>query len=53
MFLAAVPGRELRIAVSCGFATFSEDADDASMLVRQADGRMYAAKAARSRKRPK
>ena len=51
--LAAVPGRELRIAVSCGFATFSEDADDASMLVRQADGRMYAAKAARSRKRPR
>ncbi len=47
--LAAVPGRELRIAVSCGFASFPEDADDASVLLRRADGRLYAAKAARQR----
>jgi diguanylate cyclase (GGDEF)-like protein len=46
-------GRELRLRVSCGCASFPEDADDASMLLRQADGRMYAAKAARSRKRSK
>jgi diguanylate cyclase (GGDEF)-like protein len=38
----------LRLAVSCGFACFPEDAEDASQLLRQADGRMYAAKAARS-----
>ena len=38
----------LRIAVSCGFASFPEDAEDAGQLLRQADGRMYAAKAARS-----
>lgn len=47
--LAAVPGRELRIAVSCGFASFPEDAEDASVLLRRADGRLYAAKAARQR----
>ena len=46
-------GRELRLRVSCGCASFPDDADDASMLLRQADGRMYAAKAARSRKRAK
>ena len=46
-------GRELRLRVSCGCASFPEDADDASMLLRQADGRMYAAKAARARKRSK
>jgi len=46
-------GRELRLRVSCGRASFPEDADDASMLLRQADGRMYAAKAARARKRSK
>ncbi len=46
-------GRELRLRVSCGCASFPEDADDASMLLRQADGRMYAAKAARSRNRSK
>lgn len=40
--------RRPRIAVSCGFASFPEDADDAGQLLRQADGRMYAAKAARS-----
>ncbi len=51
--LAAGKGRELRLRVSCGRASFPEDADDASMLLRQADGRMYAAKAARSRKRSK
>lgn len=51
--LAAVPGLELRIAVSCGFASFPEDADAADLLLRQADGRMYAAKAARSGKRSK
>ncbi len=51
--LAAGEGRELRLRVSCGRASFPEDADDASMLLRQADGRMYAAKAARSRKRSK
>ncbi len=45
--LAAVPGRELRIGVSCGLATFPDDADDVGHLIRQADGRMYAAKAAR------
>ena len=61
--IVAVPGRELRIGVSCGLATFPDDADDAvkaavsvpicdidgvvGRLVRQADGRMYAAKAAR------
>jgi GGDEF domain-containing protein len=46
---AAGKGRRLRIAVSYGFASFPEDAEDASQLLRQADGRMYAAKAARSR----
>jgi diguanylate cyclase (GGDEF)-like protein len=49
-------GRRLRIAVSFGFASFPEDAEDAGQLIRQADGRMYAAKAARSgsaRKRPR
>ena len=51
--LADGKGRELRLRVSCGCASFPEDADDASMLLRQADGRMYAAKAARSRKRSK
>jgi diguanylate cyclase (GGDEF)-like protein len=49
--------RRLRIAVSFGFASFPEDAEDAGQLLRQADGRMYAAKAARSRparkKRPR
>lgn len=50
-------GSRLRIAVSFGFASFPEDAEDAGQLLRQADGRMYAAKAARSRparkKRPR
>jgi len=41
-------GRGVRIAVSFGFASFPEDAEDAGQLLRQADGRMYAAKAARS-----
>ena len=48
--------RRLRIAVSFGCASFPEDAEDAGQLLRQADGRMYAAKAARSRparKRPR
>jgi diguanylate cyclase (GGDEF)-like protein len=45
--LVAVPGRELRIGVSCGLATLPDDADDVGHLIRQADGRMYAAKAAR------
>jgi diguanylate cyclase (GGDEF)-like protein len=48
--------QRLRIAVSFGFASFPEDAEDAGQLLRQADGRMYAAKAARSRparKRPR
>ncbi len=40
-------GHRLRIAVSCGFASFPDDAEDAGQLLRQADGRMYAAKAAR------
>ena len=44
---------ELRLRVSCGSACFPEDAEDASTLLRQADGRMYAAKAARARKRSK
>ncbi len=44
----ATKGRQLRIAVSFGFASFPEDAEDAGELLRQADGRMYAAKAARS-----
>ena len=54
--LAAAPGHQLPIAVSCGLASFPEDADDADILLRQADGRMYAAKAARAasaRKRSK
>ncbi len=51
--LAAGSGRELRLRVSCGRASFPEDADDASILLLHADGRMYAAKAARARKRPK
>lgn len=51
--LAVVPDRELRIAVSCGFASFPEDADDASALLRWADGRLYAAKAARQGARRK
>ncbi len=50
-------GRRVRISVSFGFASFPEDAEDSSQLLRQADGRMYAAKAARNRptrkKRPK
>jgi diguanylate cyclase (GGDEF)-like protein len=50
--LTSVPSIELRIAVSCGFASFPEDADDAEKLLRHADGRMYAAKAARAHKRP-
>lgn len=52
----ATKGRRLRIAVSFGFASFPEDAEDAGQLLRHADGRMYAAKAARSgsaRKRPR
>ena len=47
--IAGTPEDDLRVAVSCGFATFPEDADDANALVRQADGRMYASKAARYR----
>lgn len=52
----ALKGRRLRLAVSLGFASFPEDAEDADQLLRQADGRMCAAKAARSRsarKRPR
>ena len=45
--LVTVPGRELRLGVSFGMATFPDDADDVGSLIRQADGRMYAAKAAR------
>jgi len=45
--LTAVPGRELRLAVSCGQASFPEDASDSGTLMRHADGHMYAAKAAR------
>ena len=45
--LTAVPGRELRLAVSCGLASFPEDASDSGALIRHADGQMYAAKAAR------
>ena len=45
--LTAVPGRELRLAVSCGLASFPEDASDSGALMRHADGQMYAAKAAR------
>ncbi|MDP2674048.1 MAG: GGDEF domain-containing protein [Dehalococcoidia bacterium] len=45
--LTAVPGRELRLAVSCGLASFPEDASDSGTLIRHADGQMYAAKAAR------
>lgn len=47
-------GQELRLPVSCGLASFPEDTADVNALLRQADGRMYAAKAARygaSRKR--
>jgi diguanylate cyclase (GGDEF)-like protein len=40
-------GRPFHIAVSCGCASFPDDAEDAGQLLRQADGRMYAAKAAR------
>jgi diguanylate cyclase (GGDEF)-like protein len=47
--IAGVSKKEIRIAVSCGFACFPEDADDANALLRQADGRMYASKAARYR----
>ncbi len=47
--LAAVPGRELHISVSCGSASFPEDGDDAEQILRLADGCMYAAKAARRR----
>jgi diguanylate cyclase (GGDEF)-like protein len=49
-------GRRLRIAVSFGFASFPEDAKDVGQLLSLADGRMYAAKAARggsARNRPK
>jgi len=45
--LTAVPGRELRLAVSCGLASFPEDASDGGALMRHADGQMYAAKAVR------
>jgi diguanylate cyclase (GGDEF)-like protein len=45
--LTAGPGRELRLAVSCGVAAFPEDAGDGGALIRHADGHMYAAKAAR------
>ena len=45
--LTAAPGRELRLAVSCGLASFPEDASDTGTLMRHADGHMYAAKAAR------
>lgn len=51
--LTAGKDRELRLAVSCGRASLPEDADDAGMLLRKADGQMYAAKAARARNRPK
>jgi diguanylate cyclase (GGDEF)-like protein len=51
--LATGKGRELHLAVSCGRASFPEDAVDAGMLLRNADGHMYAAKAARARKQPK
>lgn len=43
------PSRDLRVGVSCGFASFPQDAEDANALIRQADGRMYASKAARYR----
>ena len=45
--LTAVPGRELRLAVSCGLASFPDDASDGGALIRHADGQMYAAKAGR------
>jgi diguanylate cyclase (GGDEF)-like protein len=44
-------GRDLHLSVSWGRASFPEDADDADALLRKADGLMYAAKAARSRRR--
>jgi diguanylate cyclase (GGDEF)-like protein len=45
---AAGNNHSLRIAVSCGSASFPEDGKEASEILRQADGRMYAAKAARN-----
>ena len=45
--LTALAGHELRLAVSCGLASFPEDAGDGGALMRHADGQMYAAKAAR------
>ncbi len=45
--VAAPDGSAVAIGVSCGYASFPGDADDASLLLRTADGRMYAAKAAR------
>ena len=50
--LTAVPGARLRLAVSCGLASFPEDASDGGALIRHADGHMYAAKAARYQRRP-
>jgi diguanylate cyclase (GGDEF)-like protein len=44
-------GRDLHLQVSFGRASFPDDADDADALLRKADGLMYAAKAARARRR--
>jgi len=46
-------GRDLHLLVSYGRASFPEDAEDADALLRRADGLMYAAKAARARRRDK
>jgi diguanylate cyclase (GGDEF)-like protein len=47
--VGSAAGQPLKLSVSCGYATFPLDAQDANALLRQADGRMYAAKAARYR----
>ena len=46
-----IKANDVREKVSSIEAAFPEDAEDAGQLLRQADGRMYAAKAARSRPR--
>lgn len=44
-------GCPVRLSVSCGFASFPDDAGDAEQVLRQADVRMYAAKVARRKNR--
>lgn len=45
--VALADGQELAVAISCGTASFPEDAHDIDALIRRADAIMYCVKAAR------